>query len=237
MLCGLPRLHLYSLPFDLSPRTAVTFVKVLGGGVGWLEKCPQTDPTAKSFQKRQQRGAGLKRQLQVTRRHVEHVVCAWAEEVGVSANDQRDPQGNDNQDSPEFPIFLRNRDHAGDRKQINQNHKRTCESWEVWLNFNNQHEMPHGNKEMSSDNRRAPEQQLPSEIGSFLPHRNLRHVASRLHVVKKSHEPEIHVQLLVAVKEREPWIVGNEIHLCFLVLSEHHDIFEHSRCRLSGKAG
>ena len=42
-----------------------------------------------------------------------------------------------------------------------------------------------------------------------------------LDVIKKSHEAEIHVELLVAVEEREARIVGDEVHFRFLIATEH----------------
>ncbi len=50
----------------------------------------------------------------------------------------------------------------------------------------------------------------------------------RLHVIKQRHEAEIHMQLLVAMKQRQAGIVGDEIYLRFLVSAQHHDIFDHS---------
>jgi hypothetical protein len=45
------------------------------------------------------------------------------------------------------------------------------------------------------------------------------------HIVEKGHKTEIHVQLLMAVEQGEPWVVGNEIHGDFLVASDHEHIF------------
>src|ERR1700684_4159059 len=46
--------------------------------------------------------------------------------------------------------------------------------------------------------------------------------SSSLLIVEQRHETVVHVQLLVAMKESEPWIVGGEVDLCFLIAA-HHD--------------
>ena len=74
---------------------------------------------------------------------MEHVVGAWAEEMSVNADDQRDSQRKDNQESGNFAIPLRKYHETDDRKQINHDEQRNREFWEVWLNSNNQCEMPH----------------------------------------------------------------------------------------------
>jgi hypothetical protein len=38
-----------------------------------------------------------------------------------------------------------------------------------------------------------------------------------LEVIEESHETEIHVELLVAVEEREAWIVGDKVYFGFLI--------------------
>jgi hypothetical protein len=58
-----------------------------------------------------------------------------------------------------------------------------------------------------------------------------------LDVVEQGHEAEIHVELLVAVKQREAGIVGDEVEFDFLVSAQHHHVFHHARCRQSGQAG
>jgi hypothetical protein len=45
------------------------------------------------------------------------------------------------------------------------------------------------------------------------------------------------VQLLVAVKQRQTGVIRNKTHFGFLIASEHHDIFQYSRHRLSRQAG
>src|ERR1035441_9977771 len=46
-----------------------------------------------------------------------------------------------------------------------------------------------------------------------------------LNVIEQGHKPEVHVQLLVAVKQSEPWICVDKIDLDFLVPAHHHNIF------------
>ena len=38
-----------------------------------------------------------------------------------------------------------------------------------------------------------------------------------LEVIEEGHETEIHVELLVAVEEREAWIVGDKVYFGFLI--------------------
>ena len=49
-----------------------------------------------------------------------------------------------------------------------------------------------------------------------------------LRIIEQRHEPEIHVQLLMAVEECEAGVVGDEIDVGFLVTAEHDDVFENS---------
>ena len=58
----------------------------------------------------------------------------------------------------------------------------------------------------------------------------------RLGIVEQRHEAKIHVQLLVTVKERRPWIVGNEVKLEFLKPAQHHHVLDHARGRLATDA-
>src|SRR6266849_5755568 len=58
-----------------------------------------------------------------------------------------------------------------------------------------------------------------------------------LHIIEERHKAEVHVQLLVAVEEREAGVIRNKIYFGFLVASEHHDIFQYSRRWLSCQAG
>jgi hypothetical protein len=60
----------------------------------------------------------------------------------------------------------------------------------------------------------------------------IRHAPSQceyppLNISEQGHEAEVHMQLLVAVKQGEAGIVRNEIDLGFLVSSHHHDIFDY----------
>jgi hypothetical protein len=45
-------------------------------------------------------------------------------------------------------------------------------------------------------------------------------------VLKERHEPEIHVQLLVTMKQCVARIVSHKIELCFLVSTEHYDVLD-----------
>src|SRR5579885_2012223 len=52
-------------------------------------------------------------------------------------------------------------------------------------------------------------------------------------VVEKSHESEIHVQLLMAMEERKAGIIRYEIHRNFLISSHHYHVLHHARSRRS----
>src|SRR6266478_1216382 len=54
-------------------------------------------------------------------------------------------------------------------------------------------------------------------------------------VVEKTHEPVIHVQLLVTVEQRQPGIVRCEVYFDFLIAADHHNVLQHARCRLTCK--
>jgi hypothetical protein len=51
-----------------------------------------------------------------------------------------------------------------------------------------------------------------------------------LGVLKERHKSEIHVKLLVTMKERVPGIVSDEIHLRLLKSAQHHDILDDTGC-------
>src|SRR5215469_3544002 len=53
-------------------------------------------------------------------------------------------------------------------------------------------------------------------------------VSPRSHVVEQGHKPEVHVQLLMAVKQGPAWIVGHKVHLGFLVTAQHDNILDHT---------
>lgn len=55
-------------------------------------------------------------------------------------------------------------------------------------------------------------------------------------VVDHCHEAEIHVQLLVAMEERRPRIVGDKIEFHFLKATQHHDIFDDAGGRFAADA-
>src|SRR5579862_2801957 len=58
-----------------------------------------------------------------------------------------------------------------------------------------------------------------------------------LNVVEEGHEAEIHVELLVAMEEREAGIIGDEINGGFLVAIEHEDVFANTSRRLASDGG
>jgi hypothetical protein len=55
-------------------------------------------------------------------------------------------------------------------------------------------------------------------------------------IVEQNHEAKIHVKLLVAVKQSQARIVGDEIDFRLLIASQHHHVFENSRGGLSAQA-
>ena len=42
-------------------------------------------------------------------------------------------------------------------------------------------------------------------------------IAPRLYIIEERHETVVHVQLLVAVEKRQPWIISNKVYLGLLV--------------------
>jgi hypothetical protein len=52
-----------------------------------------------------------------------------------------------------------------------------------------------------------------------------------------AHETIVHVQLLVAVKQRQAGIIGNKIDFHFLVASQHDHVLDHASGRLAGGLG
>ena len=52
---------------------------------------------------------------------------------------------------------------------------------------------------------------------------------AHLGILKERHEPKIHVQLLVTMKQRVPRTVGYKVYFYFLVSAEHHDILNDAR--------
>src|ERR1035438_3652339 len=55
-----------------------------------------------------------------------------------------------------------------------------------------------------------------------------------LDIFKQRHEAEIHVDLLMAVEQREAGIVRHKIDIHLLVTAQHHHIFDDTRGRLPG---
>ena len=66
----------------------------------------------------------------------------------------------------------------------------------------------------------------PSSVGSTF-------CADFLHIVEERHESEVHVQLLVAVEQRQAGVIRDKINFGFLVAPEHYDVFQYSRGWLS----
>lgn len=52
-------------------------------------------------------------------------------------------------------------------------------------------------------------------------------------VIEERHETEIHVQLLMTMKECPPRVVRDKIKLRFLKSAQHHHILDHARGRLA----
>ncbi len=61
----------------------------------------------------------------------------------------------------------------------------------------------------------------------------IRGVFSHSDVVEQRHKPEIHMELLMTVKQGQTRIVGYEVDLSFLVTSQHHHIFHDASSGLS----
>ena len=53
-------------------------------------------------------------------------------------------------------------------------------------------------------------------------------------IAEQGHEAEVHVQLLVAVEEREAGIVGDKIDFDLVVTADHHHVFPHAGERDAG---
>src|SRR6516164_11463615 len=63
-----------------------------------------------------------------------------------------------------------------------------------------------------------------------------RPLRDRDRVAEQRHKPEIHMQLLVAVKQRQPRIVGDEVKLKLLKSAQHDYVLDYSGGRLAGDA-
>src|SRR5580704_15646610 len=66
---------------------------------------------------------------------------------------------------------------------------------------------------------------------------SFRRSSSSSLIVEQRHETVVHVQLLVAMKEREPWIVGGEIDLHFLIAAHHDHVLHDPGSWLSSNPG
>jgi len=58
-----------------------------------------------------------------------------------------------------------------------------------------------------------------------------------LDVIEQSHETEIHMKLLMTVKERQAGIVGSEINFDLLIAADHEDILENTGSGLARDPG
>jgi hypothetical protein len=61
--------------------------------------------------------------------------------------------------------------------------------------------------------------------------------APDLHVIEQGHEPKIHVQLLVTVKQRKSGMIRHEVYRDLLVTSEHDHVFHHAGRWNAGNVG
>jgi hypothetical protein len=58
--------------------------------------------------------------------------------------------------------------------------------------------------------------------------------AKRLYEIEQRHETEVHMQLLMAMGQRQPRIVGGESDFRFLLTAQHHHVFPHAGGRFPG---
>src|SRR5579864_4441725 len=54
-----------------------------------------------------------------------------------------------------------------------------------------------------------------------------------LDVIEQGHKAKVHVQLLMAVEQGQPGIVGGEVYINLLVAADHYDILDHAGGGLS----
>jgi len=57
-----------------------------------------------------------------------------------------------------------------------------------------------------------------------------------LSVLEERHEPEVHVELLVAMEECHPRTVSDEVKFELLDSAQHHHVFDHTGSRFAGDA-
>jgi hypothetical protein len=81
---------------------------------------------------------------------------------------------------------------------------------------------------MMNDSRTQCSKIVRTELPSRAP--------SESHVIEESHETEVHVKLLVTMKERETGIVSGEINVSFLVTTKHENILHNPGGWLAGDA-
>src|ERR1700686_1068317 len=56
-------------------------------------------------------------------------------------------------------------------------------------------------------------------------------------VIEQRHETKVHVQLLMAMEQREAGIIRREIHFDFLIAAHHDHVFHHPGARYSSNLG
>lgn len=81
--------------------------------------------------------------------------------------------------------------------------------------------MPEDDEKMSDHDGNAPKENWAREGVIRDRHSAPFRVWLRLRcgsdVIEQRHEPEVHVKLLVAVEQRQSWIVGDEVDFCLLI--------------------
>lgn len=57
------------------------------------------------------------------------------------------------------------------------------------------------------------------------------------YVVEQGYETEVHVELLMTMKQSQLWIVGDKIHFSLLITADHYDILHYTCSRLADELG
>jgi hypothetical protein len=86
-----------------------------------MHKYPNSDPTTDSFEKYQQYGTDLKREIQLSWWQAKYIVRARTEKVSVDADEQGYRERKRNQASGQSEESLRKRDESDHRNQVDQN--------------------------------------------------------------------------------------------------------------------
>src|SRR6185437_16168766 len=90
---------------------------------------------------------------------------------------------------------------------------------------------------MATIDNKSLEEFCGAGMCNFAPFMNPARGLGSSHVVEQGHEPEIHMQLLVAMEQSHPWIIGHKIHRELLVATQHGHIFHDARGWYSRHAG